>query len=74
MYQTIVAALTQAGLSQYAAQAEPLQGIFLVCGVPAGQTTVQITYDGNNGPVTFLPVAALALDGGATEVVAQPGY
>jgi hypothetical protein len=74
IYQTIVTALTQLGFPQYAAQAAPLQGIFLVCGVPAGQTKVQVSYDGNNGTVTFLPVTALALDGGATEVVAQPGY
>jgi hypothetical protein len=74
IYQTLVTGLAAAGLSQYASTAAPLEGIFMVCGVPAGQTKVQVSYDGNNGSVAFLPVTVLAIDGGATEVVTQPGY
>jgi hypothetical protein len=74
IYQTIVTALTTAGFSQYATEAVPLEGIFLVCGVPAGQTKLNLSYAGGSGNVDFLPVTVLAVDGGATEVVAQPGY
>ena len=44
IYQTIVAALASAGYSQFDSQAAPLEGIFIVCGVPARETTVSVSY------------------------------
>jgi hypothetical protein len=72
IYQTLVAVLTSLG--QSSTQAVPLQGIFIVCGVPAGETTVNLTYSGSGSDVDFLPVTALTIGSAATEVVVQPGY
>jgi len=74
IYQTLVAALASLGFSQYDAQAAPLKGIFIACGVPAGATTVNASYSGSGSDIDFLPVNVLAVGSAATEVVAQPGY
>jgi hypothetical protein len=73
IYQTLATELAQLG-AQYVAEAAPLEGIFLVCGVPAGETTLSVTYTGSGSDVAFLPVTVLAVGSAATEVVAQPGY
>jgi hypothetical protein len=73
VYQTVIAALGS-NLMQFDAQAAPLQGIFIVCGVPAGNTTLSVSYASGSGTVQFLPVAIKSVAGAATEVAAQPGY
>jgi hypothetical protein len=73
IYQTIITVLASAGLSSYDQMAAPLQGIFITCGVPAGETTLGVSYAGS-GNVDFLPVTFRAIGSAATEVTAQPGY
>lgn len=74
VYQTIIAALSSAGYSQYDSLADPLQGIFIVCGVPAGATTLNVSYSGSGGNVDFRPVTVLSIGSAATQVTAVPGY
>jgi hypothetical protein len=74
VYQTILAVLSSAGLTQFNSLAAPLQGIFIACGVPAGETTLNVSYASSGGNVAFLPVTVLAVGSAATEVAAQPGY
>ena len=74
VYQTIIAALGSANLTTFEADAAPLKGIFVVCGVPPGATTLTVTYASGSGNVDFLPVTVKSIAGVATEVAAQPGY
>jgi hypothetical protein len=74
IYQTLVATLTSSGLTQFVPLAAPLQGIFIACGVPAGETTLSVTYAAGASTVDFLPVTVRAIGSAATEVAAQPGY
>jgi len=74
VYQAIASALASAGYSQFDSYAAPLEGIFISCGVPAGETTLSVTYSGVGSDVDFLPVTVLSVGSAATEVAVQPGY
>ena len=75
VYQTVTTLVDSNNLQSFAGSAaNSLQGIFLVCGVPAGATTLNVTYASGSGNVDFLPVTFQTIGSAATEVAAQPGY
>ena len=73
IYQTIIGALGSS-YSSFDSYAAPVQGIFIACGVPEGETTLAVTYTGSGSDLAFLPVDVLSIGSAATEVAAQPGY